>query len=159
MKLPTLDISYTRDIVSDLQSQIEQNNNQAFKHAEEAYKNGQKVRESLEQTANNTAETNAQLQKVIDNQNDYIELLKQQLEVNQQQVEILKDIFKSGDEGVAMEMEIKALIEQKIDSNHPLWDYVKDKGGDIAVAGITTATPFIYNALKGYLTSKGIFLP
>ena len=50
------------------------------------------------------------------------------------------------------------LIQEQIDSNHPLWDYVKDKGGDLAVAGITAGTPVVYAAIKQYLASKGIIL-
>ncbi len=59
---------------------------------------------------------------------------------------------------MAVEKEIMKLIENQIDSNHPLWDYVKDKGGDLVVAGITTSAPILYSAIKMYLTSKGIIL-
>lgn len=51
------------------------------------------------------------------------------------------------------------LIQDQIDSSHPLWDYVKDKGGDIAVAGVTAGAPVIYASMKMYLASKGIMLP
>lgn len=54
---------------------------------------------------------------------------------------------------------ILKLIQEQIDSNHPLWDFVKDKGGDVAVAGITVGAPVIYNAIKMFLSSKGINLP
>ena len=59
---------------------------------------------------------------------------------------------------MVVEKEIMKLIQEQIDSNHPLWDYVKDKGGDLAVAGITAGTPVIYAAIKQYLASKGIIL-
>ena len=48
---------------------------------------------------------------------------------------------------MVVEKEIMKLIQEQIDSNHPLWDYVKDKGGDLAVAGITAGTPVIYLSL------------
>lgn len=54
---------------------------------------------------------------------------------------------------------IEVVILFSIDSSHPLWDYVKDKGGDVAVAGITAGVPVLYNAIKMYLASKGIQLP
>lgn len=120
----------------------------------------------MEATASNTAETNNRLNKVIDNQNDYIEALKtqiemqkKQIELSAEQVEILKNIFGSTEDGVAVEKELMKLIRDEIDDKHPLWDYVKDKGGDIAVAGITAGAPILYNAFKAFLLTKGIALP
>lgn len=124
------------------------------------------MQNAIEQTAINTAEINVQLQKVVENQNAYIDVLKdqlstqkQQLELNEHQLTILKNIFASGEDRVAVEMEIMKLIQEQIDSNHPLWHYVKDKGGNIAVAGVTAGAPAIYGAIKRYLASKGILLP
>ena len=126
----------------------------------------QRQLEAIEATANNTAETNNRLNKVIDNQNEYIEALKKQLELHKKQLEmsqsqlqILTNIFASGEDGVAVEKEIMKLIQSEIDEKHPLWDYVKDKGGDIAVAGITTGGPILYKVFKAFLTTKGIVLP
>ena len=50
-------------------------------------------------------------------------------------------------------------LDKEIDETHPLWEYVKDKGGDIAVAGATAGIPILYGAFKAYLLSKGIMLP
>lgn len=152
---PSLDLSYTRNLALDVQAQIEESQRMAEQVAEEAYNNRQKMQKAIEQTATNTAETNIQLQKVVENQNSYIDILKKQLEMQEKQLLILKNIFVSGEHGVAVEKEILELIQKQIDSNHPLWEYVKDKGGDVAVAGI----PVIYNAIKMYLVSKGIQLP
>lgn len=152
---PSLDLSYTRNLALDVQAQIEENQRMTEQVAEEAYNNRQKMQKAIEQTAINTAETNLQLQKVVENQNSYIDILKKQLEMQEKQLLILKNIFVSGEDGVAVEKEILELIQKQIDSNHPLWEYVKDKGGDVAVAGI----PVIYNAIKMYLVSKGIQLP
>ena len=106
------------------------------------------------------------MQQVVDNQNDYIDLLKEQLsaqkkqlEFDEQQLDILKNIFATGEDGVTAEEEILRLIQNQIDSQHPLRDYIKDKAGDIAVAGITTGAPVIYNAFKMFLATKGIVLP
>lgn len=164
--LPKMDFKYTTNVVSGIQAQIEENNKITQQMAEEAYNNRQRMQKAIEQTASNTAQTNVQLQKVVENQNEYIDVLKdqlstqkQQLELDEQQLTILKNIFASGEDGVAIEKEIMKLIQDQIDSSHPLWDYVKDKGGDIAVAGVTAGTPVIYGAIKMYLESKGIILP
>ena len=124
------------------------------------------MQKAIEQTAYNTAETNVQLQRVVENQNEYIDMLKEQLsmqkkqlEFDEQQLTILKNIFASGEDGVAVEKEILNLIQEQIDSSHPLWEYVKDKGGDVAVTGVVAGAPIIYNAIKMYLASKGILLP
>lgn len=163
---PKIDFSYTANLALGIQAEIEENNKITRQHAEEAYNNRQRMQKAIEQTAINTAETNVQLQKVVENQNAYIDVLKnqlstqkQQLELDEQQLTILKKIFASGEDGVAVEKEIMKLIQDQIDSSHPLWDYVKDKGGDIAVAGVTAGAPVIYGSIKMYLASKGILLP
>ena len=103
---------------------------------------------------------------MIDQQSSHIELLEKanetlqkQLETGQKQLEILQDIFASGEDGVQVEKELMNLIKKEIDETHPLWEYVKDKGGDIAVAGATAGIPVLYGAFKAYLLSKGIILP
>lgn len=133
---------------------------------QERWEREQRQLDALEATASNTAETNNRLNKVIDNQNDYIEALKtqiemqkKQIELSAEQVEILKNIFGSTEDGVAVEKELMKLIRDEIDDKHPLWDYVKDKGGDIAVAGIAAGAPILYNTFKAFLLTKGIALP
>nr|WP_312216931.1 hypothetical protein [Clostridioides sp.] len=164
--IPKIDLSYTTNLASGIQVQIEESNKRTQQIAEEAYNNRQRMQKAIEQTATNTAETNVQLQKVVENQNAYIDVLKDQLstqkqqrELNEHQLTVLKNIFASGEDGVVVEKEIMKLIQEQIDSNHPLWDYVKDKGGDIAVVGVTAGAPIIYGAIKMYLASKGISLP
>lgn len=169
MKLPDnfkLDLTHTTNLTSGIQAQMEENNRRIQKAGEEAYNNRQRELKAIEQTAMNTAETNLQLQKVVDNQNAYIDILKEQLatqkkqmELNEVQLEILNNIFASGEDGVNVEKEIMKLIQDQIDTSHPLWDYVKDKGGDVAVAGVTAGAPVIYASIKMFLASKGIMLP
>lgn len=169
MKLPdnfNLDLTKTINLASGVQVQIDESSRRTMQLAEEAYNNRQRELKAIEQTAMNTAETNLQLQKVVENQNAYIDVLKEQLSVQKQQIElneqqliILKNIFASGEDGVIVEKEIMKLIQEQIDSSHPLWDYVKDKGGDIAVAGANAGAPVIYASIKMYLASKGIMLP
>ena len=87
------------------------------------------------------------------------ETLQKQLENGQKQLEILQHIFAPGEGGVLVEKERMNLIKKEIDETHPLWEYVKDKGRDIAVAGATAGIPVLYGAFKAYLLSKGIMLP
>ena len=136
------------------------------KASQERWEREERKLDALEATAKNTNETNNRLNKVIDNQNDYIEALKTQIEMQKrqnelsaEQVEILKNIFASGENGMTVERELIELIRKEIDDKHPLWDYVKDKGGDLVVAGITASAPVLYNAFKAYLLTKGILLP
>ncbi|MDD3174843.1 MAG: hypothetical protein PHF63_14510 [Herbinix sp.] len=144
--VPKIQYPYTAtaNVASDIQEHINKYNKISQQMGEEVYNNRQRMQKAIEQTAINTSETNVQLKKVVENQNSYIDVLKdqlsaqkQQLELDEQQLTILKNIFKSGVDGVAIEKEIMKLIQDQIDSSHPLWDYVKDKGGDIVVAGVT----------------------
>ncbi|RHO54839.1 hypothetical protein DW094_08465 [Ruminococcaceae bacterium AM07-15] len=153
------DLSYSTDLATHSATQFAERERVTRQIAQEAYQNRQKMQKALEATAENTARTNQQLQQVVQNQNDYIALLKQQLETDEQQLDVLKSIFASDENGAAVEKEILNLIRDQIDSQHPMWDYVKDKTGDIAVAGITAGAPIIYNALKAYLATKGVLLP
>ena len=139
---------------------------QAQEVCEQAYQNRKRMQEAMERTAHNTDVTNERLEKMIDQQSSHIELLEKanetlqkQLETGQKQLEILQDIFASGEDGVQVEKELMNLIKKEIDETHPLWEYVKDKGGDIAVAGATAGIPVLYGAFKAYLLSKGIMLP
>nr|WP_217937269.1 coiled-coil domain-containing protein 22 [Enterocloster clostridioformis] len=166
MNFPQLDLSYSSGMASSIQAQIDENIKRTQEIGAEAYQNRQRMQQAMEETAANTAEANSQLQQVVKNQNEYIELLKQQvsmqkqqLDFDEQQLGILKNIFASGEDGVAVEKELMNLIQGQIDSTHPLWDYVKDKGGDLAVAGITAGAPVLYNVIKMFLASKGIQLP
>ncbi|MDD6594878.1 MAG: hypothetical protein PUE27_00015 [Sharpea porci] len=139
---------------------------QAQEVSEQAYQNRKRMQEAMERTAHNTDVTNERLEKMIDQQSSHIELLEKanetlqkQLETGQKQLEILQNIFASGEDGVLVEKELMNLIKKEIDETHPLWEYVKDKGGDIAVAGATAGIPVLYGAFKAYLLSKGIMLP
>ena len=118
---------------------------------------------ATEDTAKNTAMTNEQLamtnerlEMVVDNQGKYINILEDQLRISQLKLQKLSDLFSSLEDGVAVEKEIMGQIQSQIDENHPLWDYVKDKGGDIAV---TIATPILVNAFKAFLIANGILVP
>lgn len=151
--------SYSLSNMSHSATQIGERERMMKRKADEADKNLKRVQDALDATAKNTAQTNEQLQLVIKKQNDLIESLQQLNELNNHQLKILRNIFASDEDSVAVEKEILELIRNQIDEQHPMWDYVKDKTGDLAVTGITTGIPVIYNALKAYFLEKGIFLP
>lgn len=89
------------------------------------------------ETAENTAEMKSDLKEVIHNQNDYIKLLKHQNDV-------MKNIFVSGEDGVAVQKEIMQILQQW--GNDSLF---KDKGLDAGVGAVLLA-------VQVWLKSKGI---
>ena len=91
MELLKLDISYTAELASSVQAQINEDIERTRRIGEAAYKNRQKMQQTLEQTAANTAETNSQLQQVVANQNEYIEILKQQIAIKDFKITVLKE--------------------------------------------------------------------
>ena len=157
--IPAFDLSRTIDIASLVQAQFDDNHRENMCIAKEAYNNRQRMQRAMEETAANTASSNAQLEKIAAQQSRYIELLEKQLSTQEEQLTILKNIFASNEDGVAVEKEIMKLIEGQINESHPMWEYVKDKGGDIAVEGILQWGPVIWTAVKAYLTTKGVTLP
>lgn len=159
LNITALDLSRTMNLASAVQAQFEENNKERMRIAEEAYSNHQRMLHAMEETATNTAESNVQLQKIVAQQSRYIDLLEKQLATQEKQLATLNNIFASDEDGVAVEKEIMKLIEAQVNDSHPLWEYVKDKGGDIAVAGLLEWGPVIWLAVKTYLTANGISLP
>lgn len=153
--LPPLDLSYTNSLVSSVQREVAAMNERNLELGNEAYEYRQRVLKAQEETASNTAETNVRLEKVIENQNDYIDLLKVTINRQKEQLDVLENIFSSSEDGVMAEQEIVRLIKEQINSDHPLWEYVTDKGGDLAISNL----PIIWGAVKAYLIMRGINLP
>lgn len=157
------DFSITTDLASSIQENLKRQQNESFHELErinaEACENRRKIQNALDKTAENTGETNTQLQKVIENQNSYIEMLKKQLDVSEQQLLVLKNIFSDNKDASEIEKELLECVLNQLDDKHPLRNFLKDKGGDVAVAGIVSGAPVLYNALKTFLVSKGIYLP
>ena len=156
---PGLDIPSTFDMASILQKQCEINLRKRIQEdkrfAEEAYNNRQRLQRAVEETAANTGAVNEQLNTIIKQQSNHITLLEKQIDLQERQLAVLNGIFASTEDGILIEKEIMKLIADQIDSNHPLWDYVKDKGGDVAIQ----SAPVIWSAIKTYLMMKGITLP
>lgn len=127
----------------------------------ENYRRREEERLANIETAENTAEMKDDIKVVIHNQNSHIALLEQQLdlqnrqiEIQKEQLQVLKDIFSSTENELEIEEQLKELVRQQIDRQHPLWDYVKDKGGDVAIA----TAPVLFKAVKALLLSAGITL-
>ena len=144
----TLNVDRSVDLASGINLQMERNIAQAERLGSEAYNNRQRMLQAMEETASNTSESNMHLQKINAQLIKHIELLEDQ------QLNTLKNLFASTEDGVLVEKEMLKLLRE-IDDSHPLWEYVKDKGGDIAVAGILEHWPVIWATLKAILTVGG----
>lgn len=115
--------------------------------------------EALQTTAKETQEIRERQDKIIENQQILIDYQKEQIEVLSQQLQVLKDLFTSGEDGVAVQKEIMQMIIDQENDKHPIRDYLKDKGGDLGVAAITAATPMVWSGIKAWLATQGIVLP
>ena len=135
---PQLDLSYTNNLVQDIQREQEKNLKIVQEAAEERNRKFDEARKATIETAANTAEMKSDLKEVIHNQNSYIKLLEKQNEV-------LKNIFASNEDSVAVQKEImKILQEQGIDEST-----FKDKGLDVVIQSA-------FMAAQIWLKSKGI---
>ena len=94
------------------------------------------------------------LQAVVANQT-----LQQSLDLQEKQLQVLKDLFASGEDGVAVQKEIMQMIIEQENDKYPIRDYLADKGGDLGVAAITAATPLVWSGIKAWLATKGIIIP
>ena len=158
-RIPKLDLTSSINLASIVQAQFEEQQEHMLKISEEAYSNEQRKLKAAEETAANTAETNLRLDLILAQLSRYVDLLEKQLETQKQQLDVLNSIFASSEDGVTVEKEIMKLIADQIKEDHPLWEYVKDKGGDIAVASLLECGPVIWAAVKAYLASQGIIAP
>lgn len=111
---------------------------------------------AVEKTASNTKEANERLNRIIDNQNNYIKLLEEQLSLSRVQLDVLNNIFASNEDEYACEREIAELIRQQIDDKHPLWDYINGITQNILSEEIIKNAPVLYKTLIKYLQVKGI---
>lgn len=153
-----------------LQKMTEEYQKETERAVEAATENRQRLQRAIEQTAENTEKTNKQLketndtlQDIIKNQNKLIgiqekqlEELNAQLETAENQLAILREIFTSSSDNLEAEAEIAALLQEQIDSHHPVKEYLLDKAGDLAVAGVTLGVPMLWASFKTYLAAKGI---
>ena len=76
-----------------------------------------------------------------------------------QQLQVLKDLFTSGEDGVAVQKEIMQMLIDQENDKQSIREYLADKGGDLGVATITAATPLVWSGIKAWLATKGIIIP
>lgn len=88
--------------------------------------------------------------------NESVEVQKKQLETQERQLMVLKNLFASGEDGVAVQKEIMRLLEESEDSE--VADLVKGKLGDLGVAAVTASVPVVLGALKIWLNTQGFAL-
>ena len=115
--------------------------------------------EAAQETARGVVEIKDKQDKIIDNQQMLIEYQKEQIAVLSQQLQVLKDLFASGEDGVAVQKEIMQMLIDQENDKHPIRDYLADKGGNLGVAAITAATPVVWSGIKAWLATKGIVIP
>ena len=94
------------------------------------------------------------LQALVTNQT-----LQRSHDLQEKQLQVLKDLFTSGEDGVAVQKEIMQMLIDQENDQHPIRDYLVDKGGDLGVEAITVATPFVWSGIKTWLATKGIIIP
>ena len=151
----TLDLRNTIDGVSMVHAQFEEEQNRKWREAQRIANRNERMLIAMEKAAENTDEIIANQKETIDRQDRYIKLLEKELKVQEGQLEILNNIFSSSEDSVLVEKEILRLIREEIDDKHPLWDFVKDKGGDVAVTKAIEYWPLIKAALKALFLSSG----
>lgn len=106
-------------------------------YAEQREREAQSLQATIE-TAENTAEMKQDLKTVIHNQNNYIKMLEYQ---NQ----LLKNMFVSGEDGLAVQKEIMMILQEQGETDSTF----KDKGLD---AGIQA----VFLGIQMWLKSRGI---
>ncbi|MDD3205664.1 MAG: hypothetical protein PHS74_08030 [Lachnospiraceae bacterium] len=154
---------YTYKLSQQVNRDMEERNRMIQEAGEQAYQRSEQFRKAAVQTAENTAEMKGQLYKVVENQNEYIDILKEQVKLQADQIEnqeavleMLKKFFASGEDGVAVQKEIMKIMLQ--DEKHPIREFLTDKGGDLGVAALTNIMPIAWSAIKTYLIIHGILV-
>lgn len=136
--LPKLDLNYASNMLSQIQREQEESAMAIGQmHAERREREEQSLQANIE-IAENTAEMKQDLKTVIHNQNNYIKMLEYQ---NQ----LLKNMFVSGEDGVAVQKEIMRILQEQGETDSTF----KDKGLD---AGIQA----VFLGIQIWLKSKGI---
>lgn len=73
--------------------------------------------------------------------------LNESLDCEKAQLAALRNLFASGEDGIAVQKEIMRLVEEN--GSHHMRDLIIDKGADLVVAGVL-------EAIKLWLTSQGV---
>lgn len=133
-----LNVGRSADMAKEVIGRYEENLRIKNEAASEQQRRLNETRQAAIETAENTAEMKMDLKEVIHNQNDYIRMLKRQNE-------IMKNIFSSGEDSVAVQKEIMQILQQQGGEDSML----KDKGLDTGIQAF-------FLALQIWFRSKGI---
>lgn len=135
--MPQLNINPAVDIMDKINREQQEVMDAINEAEDERRRKFDETREAAIETAENTAEMKQDLKEVIHNQNSYIKMLERQND-------ILRNMFASGEDGVAVQKEIMQILQQQ--GNDSLF---ADKGLD---AGISA----VFIAVQVWLKSRGI---
>lgn len=142
--------------ISDAAKTYKDRKEEALRKHEEEQERRQKLETDYLKTQNMSADQLREiyLQAVVVNQT-----LQQSIDLQEKQLQVLKDLFASGEDGVAVQKEIMQMLIDQEKDRHPVREYIADKSGDLGVAAITAATPLVWSGIKAWLATKGIILP
>lgn len=142
--------------ISDTAKTYKDRKEEALRKHEEEQERRQKLETDYLKIQNMSADQLREiyLQAVVVNQT-----LQQSIDLQEKQLQVLKDLFASGEDGVAVQKEIMQMLIDQEKDRHPVREYLADKGGDLGVAAITAATPLVWSGIKAWLATKGIILP
>ena len=140
--MPQMNMNFAHDYINDMFNQTQREQERTIKMisdaAEERRKKFDETRQAAIEPAENTAEIKGDMTQVIHNQNNYIKILEHQNEV-------LKNIFASGEDGVAIQKEILKILQDQGELDGTF----KDKGLDAAIQTV-------FLGIQMWLKSKGI---
>ena len=141
--------------ISDTAKTYKDRKEEALRKHEEEQERRQKLETDYLKIQNMSADQLREiyLQAVVVNQT-----LQQSIDLQEKQLQVLKDLFASGEDGVAVQKEIMQMLIDQEKDRHPVREYLADKGGDLGVAAITAATPLIWSGIKAWLATKGIII-
>lgn len=142
--------------ISDTAKTYKDRKEEALRKHEEEQERRQKLETDYLKIQNMSADQLREiyLQAVVVNQT-----LQQSIDLQEKQLQVLKDLFASGEDGVAVQKEIMQMLIDQEKDKHPVREYLADKGGDLGVAAITAATPLVWSGIKAWLATKGIIIP
>lgn len=142
--------------ISDTAKTYKDRKEEALRKHEEEQERRQKLETDYLKIQNMSADQLREiyLQAVVVNQT-----LQQSIDLQEKQLQVLKDLFASGEDGVAVQKEIMQMLIDQEKDRHPVREYLADKGGDLGVAAITAATPLVWSGIKAWLATKGIIIP
>lgn len=157
-------------MAQSIDSEMNESISKVFELNQQELMRKEEARRAAIQTAENTEEMKSALHQAVCNQNHYISLLEQIVDSQTIQIEnqaehikqmcsateALMEILDYCELSVDAQKELSDAIREELLGNHQVADYLADKGGDIAVAGINKIIPYMLNGLKVYLISKGI---